>query len=66
MGRRARRRGGFWLRVLSEIKNRGTWDGLVVVCDELKGLPDAIATVWPQTIMQTCIVRYADVSVMPE
>jgi putative transposase len=51
---------------LSEIKNRGTWDGLVVVCDELKGLPDAIATVWPQTIMQTSIVRYADVSVMPE
>ena len=47
----------FWLRVLSEIKNRGTTDCLIVVCDGLKGLPDAIATVWPATIVQTCIVH---------
>ena len=47
----------FWLRVLSEIKNRGTTDCCIVVCDGLKGLPDAIATVWPQTIVQTCIVH---------
>ena len=47
----------YWLRVLSEIKNRGTQDCLIVVCDGLKGLPDAIATVWPQTITQTCIVH---------
>jgi putative transposase len=47
----------YWLRVLSEIKNRGTQDCLIVVCDGLKGLPEAIATVWPKTITQTCIVH---------
>jgi putative transposase len=47
----------YWLRVLSEIKNRGTTDCCIVVCDGLKGLPDAIATVWPATIVQTCIVH---------
>jgi putative transposase len=47
----------YWLRVLSEIKNGGTQDCLIVVCDGLKGLPEAIATVWPQTITQTCIVH---------
>jgi putative transposase len=45
------------MRVLSEIKNRGTQDCLIVECDGLKGLPEAIATVWPQTIVQTCIVH---------
>jgi putative transposase len=45
------------MRVLSEIKNRGTQDCLIVVCDGLKGLPEAIATIWPQTIVQTCIVH---------
>jgi putative transposase len=47
----------YWLRVLTEIKNRGTRDCLIVVCDGLKGLPDAVAQVWPQTIVQTCIVH---------
>jgi transposase-like protein len=47
----------FWLRVLSEIKNRGTGDCLIVVCDGLTGLPDAVGQVWPQTIVQTCIVH---------
>ena len=47
----------YWMRVLTEIKNRGTRDCLIVVCDGLKGLPEAIATVWPQTIVQTCIVH---------
>ncbi len=47
----------YWLRVLSEIKNRGTTDVCIVVCDGLKGLPAAIETVWPQTITQTCIVH---------
>lgn len=47
----------FWLRVLSEIKNRGTADCLIVVCDGLKGLPDAVGQVWPQTVVQTCIVH---------
>jgi len=47
----------FWLRVLAEVKNRGTRDVLMVVCDGLKGLPDAIAQVWPQAVTQTCIVH---------
>jgi putative transposase len=47
----------YWMRVLAEIKNRGTQDCLIAVCDGLKGLPEAIATVWPQTIVQTCIVH---------
>jgi putative transposase len=47
----------YWLRVLSEIKNRGTRDVLMVVCDGLKGLPDAVNSVWEKTIVQTCIVH---------
>src|SRR6201989_418940 len=47
----------FWLRVLTEIKNRGTRDVLMVVCDGLKGLPDAVNSVWEKTIVQTCIVH---------
>jgi len=47
----------FWLRVLSEIKNRGTRDVLMVVCDGLKGLPDAVNSVWEKAVVQTCIVH---------
>jgi putative transposase len=47
----------FWLRVLTEIKNRGTRDVLMVVCDGLKGLPDAIAQAWPAAVTQTCVVH---------
>src|SRR6266567_4387458 len=47
----------YWLRVLTEIKNRGTSDCLIVVCDGLKGLPEAVGQVWPQTIVQTCVVH---------
>ena len=47
----------YWLRVLSEIKNRGVADVCIVVCDGLKGLPDAVNTVWDNTIVQTCIVH---------
>src|SRR5215472_7460560 len=47
----------YWLRVLTEIRNRGTRDVLMVVCDGLKGFPDAIAAVWPQAVTQTCIVH---------
>jgi len=55
----------FWLRVLTEIRNRGTRDVLMLVCDGLKGLPDAVTATWDKTIVQTCIVHYADVRVMP-
>ena len=43
--------------MLSEIKNRGTADVCIVVCDGLKGLPSAIETVWPQAITQTCVIH---------
>ncbi|GAA3222448.1 IS256 family transposase [Nonomuraea helvata] len=47
----------FWLHVLTEIKNRGVGDALMVVCDGLKGLPQAIESVWPQAVVQTCVVH---------
>jgi putative transposase len=47
----------FWLRVMNELKNRGIADILVAVVDGLKGFPDAITAVFPQTVVQTCIVH---------
>ncbi len=47
----------YWLQVLTEIKNRGVNDVLMVVCDGLKGLPESVNTVWKETIVQTCIVH---------
>lgn len=47
----------FWLGVLTEIRNRGVADVCIVVCDGLKGLPDAIAATWPQAIVQTCVLH---------
>ncbi len=47
----------YWAHVLTEIKNRGTTDVCILVCDGLTGLPDAVATVWPQTIVQGCVVH---------
>lgn len=47
----------FWLRVMTELRNRGTQDMLVAVVDGLKGFPEAITAVFPQTLVQTCIVH---------
>ncbi|WP_322986747.1 IS256 family transposase [Streptomyces sp. S584] len=47
----------YWLQVLTEIKNRGVQDVLMLVCDGLTGLPDAVNTVWPAMIVQTCVVH---------
>ena len=47
----------FWLRVMNELKNRGVDDILIAVVDGLKGFPEAINAVFPQTIVQTCIVH---------
>lgn len=47
----------FWLQVLTEIKNRGTQDVCIVVCDGLKGLPEAITTTWDLAIVQTCVIH---------
>jgi putative transposase len=47
----------FWLRVMNDLKARGIEDVLIVVCDGLTGLPAAVETVWPEAIVQTCIVH---------
>ncbi|GAB3795830.1 IS256 family transposase [Micromonospora zhanjiangensis] len=47
----------FWFSVCTELKNRGVEDVLMAVCDGLTGLPDAINTVWPKTVVQTCVVH---------
>jgi putative transposase len=47
----------YWLHVFTELKNRGLDDVLMLVCDGLKGLPEAVETVWPRTIVQTCVVH---------
>jgi putative transposase len=47
----------FWLRVMTELKNRGVEDVLIAVVDGLKGFPEAITAVFPQAQVQTCIVH---------
>ena len=47
----------FWLKVMNELKSRGITDILVAVVDGLKGFAEAITAVFPQTIVQTCIVH---------
>ena len=47
----------FWLRVMTELKNRGVRDILIAVVDGLKGFPEAINAVFPKTEVQTCIVH---------
>jgi putative transposase len=43
--------------VLTELKNRGVADVCIAVCDGLKGLPEAISTVWERTVVQTCVIH---------
>jgi putative transposase len=47
----------FWLQVLTELRNRGVGEVCMVVCDGLKGLPDAIEATWPQAVVQTCVIH---------
>ena len=47
----------FWLRVMNELKNRGVDDIMLAVVDGLKGFPDAITAVFPDAVVQTCIVH---------
>jgi transposase-like protein len=47
----------FWLSVLTDLKNRGMQDMLIACVDGLKGFPEAIASIFPQTEVQTCIVH---------
>jgi len=47
----------FWLRVMNELRNRGVEDILLAVVDDLKGFPDAIRAVFPEAMVQTCVVH---------
>jgi len=47
----------FWLKVFNDLKTRGCQDILVAVVDGLKGLAEAINTVYPRTTVQTCLVH---------
>jgi len=47
----------FWLNVLTELQNRGVKDILIACVDGLKGFPDAVSTVFPDTQVQLCIVH---------
>jgi len=47
----------FYLQLLNELKSRGVEDLLIVCVDGLKGLPEAIATTFPRTTIQTCLVH---------
>ena len=47
----------FWLKVLTDLKNRGLKDILIACCDGLKGFPQAIEAVYPHTQVQLCIVH---------
>lgn len=47
----------FWLSVLTDLQNRGVVDILIACVDGLKGFPDAIASVFPNTIVQLCVIH---------
>ncbi len=47
----------YWQNILAELQNRGVRDVLMLVCDGLKGLPEAVGAVFPQTVVQLCIVH---------
>lgn len=47
----------FWLRVMNDLKARGVNDVLIAVVDGLKGFPEAITAVFPDCVVQTCIVH---------
>jgi putative transposase len=47
----------FWMKVFADLKARGCQDILIAVTDGLKGMEEALAAVFPQTTLQTCIVH---------
>ncbi|GAA1665437.1 IS256 family transposase [Citricoccus zhacaiensis] len=47
----------FWANVLTEIRNRGVRDILILCCDGLTGLPAAVNSIYPETVVQTCVVH---------
>jgi putative transposase len=47
----------FWMQVLADLKQRGVRDILICCVDGLKGFPEAIEAIFPQTTVQTCVVH---------
>lgn len=47
----------FWAHVCADLANRGVRDVLIVCCDGLKGLPEAVEATWPDSMVQTCVVH---------
>ncbi len=47
----------FWLRIMREIRHRGTQDVLIAVADEIKGLAEAIHVMFPGAFLQSCVVQ---------
>ena len=47
----------FWMKVFNDLKTRGVADILIAVTDGLKGMSEALAVVYPETTLQTCIVH---------
>ncbi|MBB5493945.1 IS256 family transposase [Nocardiopsis metallicus] len=47
----------YWAHVFTELKNRGVADVLMLVADGIKGMSEAVESVWPRTVVQTCIVH---------
>ena len=47
-----------WVTMLTELRNRGLADALVVCCDGLRGLPESIRATWPQATVQTSLVHH--------
>ena len=63
----------YWLAILTELRNRGVVDIFYLVCDGLKGMPGSVGAVFPDTIVQTCVVhlirnsfRYSSKKYWPE
>ena len=55
----------FWGSVMADLRNRGVRDILIACCDGLAGFEDAITGAFPLTVVQRCVVHYADTVVMP-
>jgi transposase-like protein len=48
---------GEWHQYLTEVKNRGVRDICILICDGINGLPGKVNTLWPATVVQTCVIH---------
>jgi putative transposase len=54
----------FWMQVITELKNRGVQDIFIACVDGLKGFPEAIEAIYPETQVQLCIVHLVRYSLL--